>query len=291
MVAGEQQISSTPVGDPSFTGGHWLATARRWNQIGPPLRPSPEDIGFYAASIDRWVLANGSPRALILGVTPELYRLPWPSGTNLQAVDRTRGMIDAVWPGPRSAVLCSDWTAMPLPARSRDVALCDAGLILVSFPDGLSKIVRVLRHVLQSGGLFVTRLFLPQAERESSGVVLSDLLAGRIANLNILKLRLGMALQENGERGVQLGHIWDALHHAAPSLPRLAERIGWPLESLSAIDVYRNCTSRYHFTAFEEICHLFCDDPGGFACETIDIPGYELGERCPTVAFRRKSEK
>jgi hypothetical protein len=289
MVVGEQAISTTPVGETSAASGHWLATARRWSQIGPPLRPSPEDIGFYSAAIDRWVPTSGAPRALILGVTPELYRLPWPSGTNLLAVDRTRGMIDAIWPGPRSAVLCADWTAMPLPARSRDIALCDAGLILVSFPQGLSKIVRILQRVLTSGGFFVTRLFLPPAQRESPDVVLSDLLAGSIANLNILKLRLGMALQESSEDGVQLGHIWDVLHRAAPNLPRLAERIGWPLETLTAIDVYRNCASVYHFSSFAEIRHLFCDDPGGFTCESIDVPGYSIGERCPTVVFRREA--
>src|ERR1017187_9474538 len=147
MVAGEQMISSTTVGESSRAGGHWRAMARRWSQVGPPLRPSPEDIAFYAGAINRWVLANGAPRALILGVTPELYRLSWPSGTALQAVDRTRGMIESVWPGLRSAVLCADWTAIPLPARSQDLALCDAGLILVSFPHGLSKIVRVLQQV------------------------------------------------------------------------------------------------------------------------------------------------
>ncbi|HEV3386437.1 MAG TPA: class I SAM-dependent methyltransferase [Gemmata sp.] len=290
MVAGEQLISTTPVGESSSAGGHWLATARRWNQIGPPLRPSPEDIGFYSAAIDRWVLANRSLRALILGVTPELYRLSWPNGTNLLAVDRTRGMIDAIWPGPRNSVLCADWTAMPLPARSRDIALCDAGLILVSFPHGLIKIVRILQRVLTSGGLFITRLFLPPAQHESPGVVLSDLLAGSIANLNILKMRLGMALQENSEDGVQLGHIWDVLHRAAPNLPRLAERIGWSLETLSAIDVYRNCSSVYHFSSFTEIRQLFCDEPGGFTCESIDVPGYPLGERCPTVVFRREAK-
>src|SRR5882724_8200549 len=166
MVAGERPKCSTSVGDSSPAGGHWHATAQRWNQIGPPLRPSPEDIAIYAAAINRWILANGAPRALILGVTPELYRLSWPSGTALQAVDRTSGMIEAVWPGPRSVVLCADWTAMPLPARSQDVALCDAGLILVSFPHGLSKIVRVLQQVLTPGGLFVTRLFLPLRRRE-----------------------------------------------------------------------------------------------------------------------------
>jgi hypothetical protein len=291
MVTGEQMISSTTVGDSSRAGGHWRAMALRWSQVGPPLRPSPEDIAFYARAINRWVLANGAPRVLILGVTPELYRLSWPSGTALQAVDRTRGMIESVWPGLRSAALCADWTAIPLPACSQDVVLCDGGLIMVSFPDGISKIARVLQNMLTPGGLFVTRLYATPDRRESAAIVLSDLLAGKIANVNILKLRLGMALQESSEQGVQLGHVWDTLQRVAPDLPRLAERIGWPIESLSAIEAYRESSSRYHFTTLAEIRRLFCDDPGGFSCETIDVPGYELGERCPTVAFRRETEK
>ena len=281
MVTGEQL--TLPV-----AAGHWPVMAQCWNRIGPPLRPSPEDVAFYEAAVNRWVHATATPpRALILGVTPELYHLAWPGGTHLQAIDRTRGMIDTVWPGPRGAAVCADWATMPLPAHSRDVALCDAGFVLVPYPQGLRKIARSLRRVLAPGGLFVTRLFVPPAERESPDAVLSDLLEGRVASMNLLKLRLGMALHQHGERGVQLARVWDTLHRTVPNLPRLAERIGWPAESLSTIEGYRNSPSRYYFNDAEAICDVFCSDPGGFTCESVEVPGYQLGERCPTVTFRR----
>ena len=61
--------------------GHWAEIARRWQQVGPPLRPSVQDIAFYT----RAIADITAPRALILGVTPELYHLPWPAGANGRA--------------------------------------------------------------------------------------------------------------------------------------------------------------------------------------------------------------
>ena len=49
----------------SSTSGHWSEIARRWAQVGPPLRPSAEDVAFYAGVVRQ----VKSPRALILGVT------------------------------------------------------------------------------------------------------------------------------------------------------------------------------------------------------------------------------
>ena len=75
---------------------YWHNVAPQCKLLGAPLRPATEDIGFCTAAIDAWVQSNGSPRVLSLGVTPELYFLPWPKGTDLLAVDRTPSMIDAV---------------------------------------------------------------------------------------------------------------------------------------------------------------------------------------------------
>lgn len=268
-------------------GGHWLEIARRWHQVGPPLRPSVQDVAFCTKAVRRWASVHGAPRALILGVTPELYRLPWPTGTELSAVDRTPAMIEAVWPGPRSAVVHADWTELPLDAGSRDLVLCDGGNILLSYPHGQHRFVQALQRVVAPRGLCIFRLFVPPAQRESPAAVLCELLAGRIPNLNILKLRLGMALQESSERGVQLAHVWDALQRAAPDFSRLAARLGWPLDHLLAIDTYRGCSSRYHFLSITEVCRLFTEHPGGFTFAAMEVPAYELGERCPTVVFRR----
>ncbi len=268
---------------------HWTELARLWEQTGPPLRPAAKDVSFLLNEINSWSRENGSPRALILGVTPELYRMAWPSGTNVLAVDHTRGMIDVVWPGPRGAVVCAEWTDLPLQTGSRDITLCDGGVHLLNYPGDHDKLVRSVYRVLASGGLSFFRLFVPPKEREESDTVLKDLLEGRISNLNLLKLRLGMALQEDVAEGVQMGHVWDAIHNVSPDLNRLASQIGWPIEHLLVINTYRNSKMRYHFLGIDEVRHLFCESPGGFEFEKLYVPEYALGERCPTIVLRRKA--
>jgi SAM-dependent methyltransferase len=268
-------------------GTHWLEIARHWHQVGPPLRPSVQDIGICTAAVQRWAATHGAPRALILGVTPELYHLPWPAGTQLSAVDHTPSMIEAVWPGPRSAVLCANWTELPLDTASRDLVLCDGGLHLLSHPHAHQQLVRALRRIIAPGGLCIFRLFVPPVQREMPEAVLRDLLAGGIANLNILKLRLGMALQETSEGGVQLAQVWDALRQAAPDFSELAARLGWSLDHLLAIDTYRDCSSRYHFLGIADVDRLFTEQPGAFTFVSLKVPQYELGNRCPTIVFRR----
>ena len=86
---------------------HWSDTARLWEQLGPPLRPSREDTEFVQSAIDAWAVGKRAPRALILGVTPELYKLRWPAGADVLAMDHTQAMIDCVLPRPaRSSHQC-----------------------------------------------------------------------------------------------------------------------------------------------------------------------------------------
>jgi len=271
------------------TADHWSDLARQWNQVFSPLRPCVQDLGAYHAAIARWSAEYGAPRALILGVTPELYHLPWPAGTHLTAMDHTQRMIDMVWPGPRSAAVCADWTDMPLDDASRDIVLSDGGLSMLSCPLGHARLVRALQRVLAPAGLCAFRLYVPPSPRETPRMVVQDLLDANIPHLNILKLRLGMALEESCARGVQLGHIWEVLRAAAPDFKGLAARIGWPLEHLLAINTYRDSFNRYYFPGVAEICEVFTDNPGGFVLESIQTPTYPLGERCPTIVFRRRN--
>ena len=271
----------------SGMAGPWPEMARVWPQIGPPLRPVSEDIGFCRAAVADWVRCHGAPRVLLLGVTPELYRLPWPKGTGLLAVDRAQAMIDRVWPGPAEAVRCADWLSISLPRASRDIVLCDGGLHLVSYPEGQGRLVRILRDILAADGLCILRLYVPPAQRETPDAVLRDLLDGKVSSLNILKLRLGMSLMEEASRGVRLGTVWQTLHQAAPDLAALAARIGWTPEHALAINTYRESEARYSFASVREVCGLFCRAPGGFRLQGVNTPSYELGERCPTVVLQR----
>lgn len=265
----------------------WSAVAKQWGQIGQPLRPTGQDIEFASQAVRSWVERHGVPRALILGVTPELYNLPWPTGTDITAVDHTQAMIDVVWPGPKDAAICAEWTDMPVPDSSRDIIFCDGGLILLPYPDGHRKLVRELKRVLSPGGIIVLRLFAPPGRRENPDAVLADLLESKIANLNLLKLRLGMAMQQDAYKGIAPHEVWSAVHDVAPDLEQLAERIEWPVEQMLALNAYRNRTLPYHFLGIDEVVALFCESGAGFELESHFQPTYELGDCCPTIVLKK----
>jgi SAM-dependent methyltransferase len=271
----------------SRTSDHWPELGRRWRLLGPPLRPQAEDIRGYQEAIARRPRASAPPRVLLLGVTPEIYHLRWPAGTDFQATDRAQAMIDNVWPGSPAAARCEDWTALSLPDRSRDLVFCDGGLHLLPYPEGQAALVRSLARVLAPAGLCILRLFVPPAAPEAPEAVLRDLSAGRIPDTNLLKLRLGMALQKQPRDGVRLADVWNAFHEAEPDAERLAARGGWPAEEVRAIEAYRGSESRYHFVSVDEERALFCARPGGFEAVSVRVPAYRLGERCPMLTLRR----
>jgi hypothetical protein len=132
------------------------------------------------------------------------------------------------------------------------------------------------------------RLFVPPVTRETPQAVLDALRDGQIPNLNVLKLRLGMALQESSERGVRLGTVWDTLRESCSNFSELAASLNWSLEHLTAIDSYCGSDTRYHFVSVETVQRLF-EAEGAFRLERVHQPNYALGERCPSVVFARTS--
>lgn len=272
-----------------MSADHWQNVAQRWQLLGSPLRPIAADVAAFERAIRNWSEHyEKPPRGLILGVTPELYRLHWPAGSRVSAVDHTQAMIDALWPGPQGDAHRGEWTELPFDDAAFDVVLCDGGFHLLDHPHGQRRLVQQVARVLCDGGLFVLRLFVPPTVRESPEQVLQALASGGIPNLNVLKLRLGMALQADEQGGVALHGVWHTLCTAQPDFPALAARLGWELPHLQAIDSYRNSPNHYHFVSTARACQLFCQDPGGFALVTTQTCTYELGERCPIVVLRRQ---
>jgi SAM-dependent methyltransferase len=261
--------------------GHWPEIAARWSLVGPPLRPSREDTDFLRREVLPRLRAT--PRVLILGVTPELCRLPWSAGATIRAVDRAQAMIDAVWPGEPGTAVCADWRSMPFENASFDVLLCDGGLHLLDVP-GQASLLRETRRVLRPDGVCAFRLFVPPAEREPARVVLNEFLAERIANVNELKMRLLMALQASPDEGVELNNVWRAIAGLAPDLDILAARTGIDAAALRALETYRDCPARYHFVDEADATATFV--AAGFHLVARGVPAYPLGERCPTLVLR-----
>ena len=288
---------------------HWPELARRWAQTGPPLRPSPEDMQFLARVLERQQAQSSSAdvHGLILGVTPEIYQLPWPGVEHVLAVDHTQAMIDEVWPGPASNVILGEWTSLPLESNSRDVVFCDGGLAVLAYPNDQIRLLNELRRVLRKDGRAAFRLYAPPERpespareapahevparevpaREVPADVLTDLVDGNIASLSVLKLRLGMAMQSDTATGVRLHDMWTAIQSVAPDWEALARYLNQSLGHAAAIDSYRDCEQRYYFANAAEVISLFCRDPGGFVHEETCVASYHLAERCPTVIFSR----
>jgi len=271
----------------SAAAEYWKKLSLNWEKFGPPLRPSIQDTVFMTDAINSWARDNGAPRALILGVTPELYYLSWPKETDILAVDHNQAMIDNVWPGPRNSIICDEWLDIPLQRSSRDIALCDGGISVFDYPHEHHQFVRVLHRIIAPNGLLILRLFVPQNEHQEPEEVLQDLVASKIPDLNHFKLRIWGAKYDDITKGIQLKHVWDTIHSAVPDLNGLAAKLGWQSDTLFIINAYRNNPTRFVFPNVDEVSYLFCQNPGGFKLETVRVPTYELGKCCPTVVFRR----
>lgn len=279
------QEMTLPISAPS---DHWRQHARQWSYVGQPLRPGPEDAALVREAIAGWSEATGRSDAtgLVLGVTPELCRVPLGAGARIVAVDNSVDMIGTIWPGrvrARDAVVCGDWRHMPLGASSVDLAFADGALSLLSYPSGYAAVFAELGRLLRPDGRFVVRCFAQVEERESLDAVFDDLARGRIGNFHILKWRITMALQESAGSGVAVGSVWSALDDAWPELDRLAERTGWPVEEVRTIGVYRGVATRYTFPTLAEYRDVLA--AAGFVVAGVAIPSYELGERCPILVI------
>jgi SAM-dependent methyltransferase len=268
-----------------MSGLHWPAAAHCWAELGPPLKPHSEDLDTYDELLATFPQQDGPLRALLLGVTPELYFLLARRNALVLAIDHTQAMISAVWPGSPSEVLCAQWQKMPLPSTSYDLAFCDGGFHLQTYPHQQDSLAEELGRVIVPGGIVAFRLFVPPRQPESRTAVLEALLTGQIPNLNVLKLRLGMALQDEPSSGVRLGDVYREVAAIEPSLSSLAERLGWPLQHLSAIETYRDSPIRYHFVNEAQVVESFRH--GGFHLVCLRYHHYELGDRCPIAVFRR----
>lgn len=244
--------------------------------------------------IVRWCDASGrdDPTILLMGVTPELCRLPLGSRSRLVALDRGLAMIRTVWPGPlrpRDGAVCGDWACAPVASESVDFALADGCMTNLSFPAAHADFFSEVLRVLQPGGRWVVRAFVQGETRETVQEVLGDLADGRAGGFHAFKWRLAMALQEVTEAGVELASVYAALVAAAPDFDALADRCGWRTEEVRTIEAYAGLPTRYVYPTKSQLTALLKEV--GFTILDTVIPSYELGCRCPTFILARAAEE
>jgi SAM-dependent methyltransferase len=272
---------------------HWRRITALWRLLGPPLRPSPDDVAIVHSAAHAWRAAHPAAPldALLLGVTPEIAALAWPDRTRLVAIDNSEAALAAIWPKGGSSTCAAtarlgDWRELPLADASVDLAAGDGSFTLLSYPSDYRVVLRELHRVLRPDGRLVLRVFAPPEKSETVSDVADALWSRRITGLHAFKWRLAMAVQPRAERAVVLGDVWRAYQSICPDPTRLVEEIGWSRESLATVDVYRDSASVYSFPALDEIRPLFADT---FTELSVHVPSYELGDRCPTLVLTRRS--
>lgn len=274
--------------------GPWERHARQWARVGPPLRPSAEDVAIAGRAVDRWREATGrdDPAVLLLGVTPELWSIDTGPRSRWSAVDRSSDMVRAVWSGPirpGDAALVADWRRLPCRASMFDLAFADGCLTNLPFPGGYVSICDEIGRICASDALWVARCFVQSSRAEAAADVVAELEAEPAGGFHAFKWRVAMALQPDAETGVALADVYDAFAAAAPDLEALAARRGWPAETVRTIEAYRGLRVRYTFPTLEELGALLRDS--GFEILEIAVPTYELGDRCPTLVLAPRSAR
>jgi hypothetical protein len=148
--------------------------------------------------------------------------------------------------------------------------------------DAYGAMSRSLRRVVRRGGLVLMRFFTRPDASESPASVLADLRAGRIGSFHAFKWRLAMALHGSLDAGVRLGDIWDTWRDAVPdprgigTTARLAAARSADHRRLS------RCRGALHLPTLSEARAAMAAEFEEVSCH---FPRYELGERCPILAF------
>jgi SAM-dependent methyltransferase len=268
---------------------HWNDYAARWSLVGEPLRPGATDVHYVRDSVRRLLPERDQiEQALLLGVTPELAAIDWPRPLELLAVDKSLGMIKAVWPGDSSTrrARVGNWLSLETPDAAFGLVLGDGVFSILEYPNGYEKLAAELARVLRPGGLLSLRLFCRPEPCETVDSVYEELHAGHIGNFHVFKWRLAMALQGEGTHGVKLADIWQTSAARGPSIAELAARQSWPEAQVANIQSYRDVSERYSFSTEQEVTAAL---DGAFELVETWRPSYELGERCPHLSWRRRA--
>jgi len=137
-----------------------------WRALGPPLRPSPEDVEAFSQN---WIAGEGL-RVLILGVTPELVDLAVrKKSSRVVAMDYSRPAFSAMRMLGREnwdlvEALRNEWqNFMPELEGALDIILGDGSLTMLAFPAEWEQILKDTHRYLVPGGRMILRLsFQPE---------------------------------------------------------------------------------------------------------------------------------
>jgi hypothetical protein len=269
--------------------GHWQDVAQKWELFGPPLRPGLADTAIYQQFVDACHVVRPVQEALILGVTPELCLLDWPTHTRVRGIDRNQAMIDHVWPGDMALAQLGTWTETGLASASIDLVLTDGGTLFFAPGGSMRDLVAELARIVVPGGRVAVRIFAPSENGETPDAVIDALLCGTIANMNELKIRLACALTDSVDAGIAPDTVLAFLDSRVPDRDAVFGPLGWNPDEVAMIDHFRGLPGPYHYAGVDRVRGAFCDGQAApfrwLGAVSADQP---IGDQCPHLRFERR---
>jgi SAM-dependent methyltransferase len=268
----------------------WGEHSNQWGQIGSPCRPSEED-GSLLLQLAAPALpaAKESAALVVMGVTPEIVQLDWPTQTWLQAFDHSADMIAKVWrPNPKvpSEVQQVRWQSMPLADHMVDCVVGDGSLTVIETLDEYGDVFSEVLRILRPGGSLVLRCFVSPKTNELCQNIVAHAMSGQIGSFHALKWRFAMAMSAEHNFSVRLGDVFAEFNRLFPDRDALALQAGWPRESIETINAFDGLEAAITFPALDllrELCAPYFD------LSDIRYGTYELAERCPTICFKPRN--
>jgi SAM-dependent methyltransferase len=278
---------------PVCSRSYWDEFAESFAALGPPLRPSSEDIGSFEEAVANWAARYPHDwlRALLLGVTPELARMRWPERSTLLAVDNSMAMAQAVWPGnvaKKRWAVCGDWLALPRPESSCQVVVGDGSINCLRYPDGFQALAKKVREVLSDNGILALRCYAQPAVKEHPEEVFAGIFDATIPSFHHFKFRLLMAMQPSTEQGIAVNDVYKKWASHKIDEDMLIARSSWERRAIRTIEYYRDKETVHTFPTLEELRSVLLDFFDEVSCSS---PSYPLGERCPLLVLKPKSSR
>jgi len=256
---------------------HWQTYPARWTLLKPPLRPDADVVARV-----RTLVGGDAASVLLLGVTPELAA----AFASVEAVDKSSGMIGALWPGdaPGRRAIEGDWLELAGAARF-DGVVGDGSPNALTSLDDIGKLFGIVVALLAPGGVFACRLY----ERPAIPITLDDLQATTarrgVMNFHAFKWQLAMHIAETSSPTVRVERIGQRFNALFPDRDALAERTGWSRAEIDTIDVYAGSPLAYTFPNRVEFSRLL--PPGIEGVEFQACGSYDLASCCPMLTFRK----
>ncbi|MBU0688224.1 MAG: class I SAM-dependent methyltransferase [Gammaproteobacteria bacterium] len=256
---------------------HWQNFASRWNRLGSPMRPCPEDLRNFQTA-----LGDSKGSCLLLGVTPELANI----SPRLTAIDNSPDMIRALWLHEKRPVL-GDWLDMPFEDASFDNIIGDGCPVLLEFPQQQERFFAEVVRVLKPGGKLLLRAFVCAAQAESPELVCHEARQGNIKGFHAFKWRLSMAIASQTPNYTFLvSETLRIFDRQFPDRQQLAEVTGWDMQDIDTLDLYQDSIALYSYPPLASLRKTL---PKALVEIGLMYGHYELAERCPLLILERRA--